>query len=76
MGLYIFSGYFKLLICCFFSSSPFNCGYSVNDVILLKSYIAVNCMYSPDEKHGPLMEYFLRNFKLVEAMLSWPSGCT
>ena len=38
-----------------FSTSPFHCGYSVDDV-LLKSYAAAYCMYSIDEKQEPLSE--------------------
>ena len=53
MGLYISS-------VCFFNSffniSPFDCGYSSDEVVLLKSHAVVNYIYSADAKHGPLSE--------------------
>ena len=39
-----------------FSTSPFDCGYSGDDVVILKFHISVNCMYSADTNHGPLSE--------------------
>ena len=41
---------------CFFFTSPFDCGYSGNDV-LLKSHAATNSMCSANAEHGPVSEY-------------------
>ena len=39
-----------------FSTSPFDCGYNNDEVVLLKSHAAANCRYSADAKPCPLFE--------------------
>ena len=52
-GSLLFLNMFFLLFLVVFFVNPFGCGYSGEDVVLLKSYATTNYMYSAGAKHRP-----------------------
>ena len=51
LSMFIFNSFYS-----FFLTSPFDYGYSGDEVVLLKSHAVANCIYSADKKHCSLSE--------------------